>query len=281
MTSLLQTWLLAVLTYDLTLIGIFVLLVAAEVVLSRPGTAPISLQSRLKAFVFWMAWTPFSIAILLAATALWSRLGVQPLFPDLAPAGLPKVLRIVAAVLAAAMIGDFFYYWCHRAQHRFFWRFHAVHHSVREMSGMTAFHHVSEAAFKFVLYTIPLSFFIRDPFELPIVGGLLGLQGHYLHSPVRLNLGPLGRVFQDNRFHRIHHSIHPEHFDKNFGVFTTLWDWMFGTAYFPRADEWPDTGVSDYPEPQSLGDFFLAPLRHRTTGPGVATGAAPAPLAKT
>lgn len=280
MTQTAQTWLLAVLTYDLTLIAIFVLLAGAETLLPRAGAAPISIRSRLKAFVFWMAWTPFSIAILMAAASLWSRLGVQPLLRDLAPAHLPRIVSVLIAILAAALIGDFFYYWCHRAQHRFFWRFHAVHHSVREMSGMTAFHHVSEAGFKFVLYTIPLSFFIRDPFELPIIGGLLGLQGHYLHSPVRLNFGPLGRIFQDNRFHRIHHSVHPEHFDKNFGVFTTLWDWMFGTAYFPAKGEWPQTGVSDFPEPESLADFFLAPFRGRSSAAGATPETAPA-IAKT
>ena len=92
---------------------------------------------------------------------------------------------------------------------------------------------------------------------------LLGLQGHYLHSVTRLNLGPLGRFIQDNRSHRIHHSIHPEHFDKNFGVFTTLWDSLFGTAWFPAADEWPATGLDEIPEPQGIADFYLQPFRRR------------------
>ena len=54
-------------------------------------------------------------------------------------------------------------------------------------------------------------------------------QGNYLHSPIRLHLGVLGRYIVDNRVHRIHHSLEPAHFDKNFGMFTTLWDRLFGT----------------------------------------------------
>jgi sterol desaturase/sphingolipid hydroxylase (fatty acid hydroxylase superfamily) len=158
-------------------------------------------------------------------------------------------------------VGDFFYYWCHRAQHRFLWRFHAVHHSVRELSGVAAYHHITEEAMKVVLYALPIGFFIDDPLGIPILGVILGVQGHYLHSITRLNLGPLGRVIQDNRFHRIHHSIQPEHYDKNFGVFTTLWDVLFGTAWLPAPGEWPDTGVADMPEPRTVSDFYFAPFR--------------------
>jgi sterol desaturase/sphingolipid hydroxylase (fatty acid hydroxylase superfamily) len=31
--------------------------------------------------------------------------------------------------------------------------------------------------------------------------------------------------------HQIHHSDAPKHFNKNFGINLSLWDWMFGTLY--------------------------------------------------
>ena len=91
---------------------------------------------------------------------------------------------------------------------------------------------------------------------------LVSLQGYYLHSPVRLHLGPvLRRVIADNRFHRIHHSVQPEHFDKNFGAGTSIWDQLFGTAYFPAKGEWPETGIPGRPEASTLGDYLWGPFR--------------------
>jgi sterol desaturase/sphingolipid hydroxylase (fatty acid hydroxylase superfamily) len=63
----------------------------------------------------------------------------------------------------------------------------------------------------------------------------------------------------DDRTHRFHHSLEPKHF----GLFITLWDSLFGTAYFPEPGEWPQTGVADFPEPQTVGEFLLAPFTHR------------------
>ncbi len=238
------------------------LFIAVETVFAREG-ARVSALSRLKAIAFWLVYLPIIMLMAQGIVLLWQPLGVKPLLPDLAPPGLPRPLAAMIAAVAAAFIGDFIYYWVHRAQHRFFWRFHAVHHSVREMHGLSAYHHVSEELFQFALYTVPLSFFTADPQAVPILGTLLALQGNYLHSPIRLNFGPLGRYFADNRFHRIHHSMDEAHFDKNFGIFTTLWDSVFGTAYFPAPGEWPQTGVADVPEPATIGAFLTAPFVYR------------------
>jgi len=222
----------------------------------------VSMASRVKAVLFWSVNASIMIVIGYGVRALWDPLGVKPLLPTLA-AGLPAPVSLVVGAIAAAFIGDFFYYWCHRAQHRFFWRFHAVHHSVREMSGITAYHHFTEGLFEFALYIAPMSLLTDSPNAIPIIGSLLAWQGNYEHSPTRLNFGPLGRYFVDNRFHRIHHSADPRHFDKNFGIFTTLWDSLFGTAYFPAEDEWPRTGVAEMREPMTLIEFLTAPFRWR------------------
>jgi sterol desaturase/sphingolipid hydroxylase (fatty acid hydroxylase superfamily) len=234
---------------------------AIETLFPRRGVK-VSTLSRLKAIVFWMVYGAVIVLMAHGMTLLWTPLGIKPLIPRLAPAALP-VVGVAAAGVVAAYIGDFFYYWCHRAQHRFFWRFHAVHHSVREMNGLTAYHHVSEQLFQFALYSAPLSLLIDSPYSVPILGTLLAFQGNYQHSPTRLNFGRLGRHFVDNRFHRIHHSLEPRHHDRNFALFTTVWDVVFGTAYFPRDDEWPATGVADVPEPQTVVDFLILPFRRR------------------
>ncbi len=244
--------------YAYPILFVWVLFSAVETLLPRDEQR-ISLRSRLKTLLFWLVYIPCIMISTQLFWLVWTPLGVKPLIPSLA-AGLPRPLGAFLGAIAAAYVGDFFYYWCHRAQHRWLWRFHAVHHSVREMSGAAAYHHVSEGFIKLALYTAPLAFFTQDPFAMPVLGWLLALQGYYLHSPTKLHFGPLGRFFADNRFHRIHHSIEPEHFDKNFGVFTTLWDGVFGTAYFPTADEWPETGLADFPEPANVREYLLLPF---------------------
>jgi len=268
--------------FDFSLVPLFVVFVALEALFPRERTAAsvaarlrANAPSQLKAAAFWLVWVPFAVLTAMLYQALWSKLGVKPLLPSLSPGGLPRPLSVAIGAVAAAFVGDFVYYWCHRAQHRFFWRFHAVHHSVRQMSGVAAYHHVSEEAFKVALYALPLALFTTDPYALPVIGLVLGWQGNYLHSPIRLHLGPLGRLIQDNRFHRIHHSIEPRHFDKNFGVFCTLWDWLFGTAYFPAADEWPRTGLADQPEPESIASYLTAPFRQASRA---AAPEAPCPM---
>jgi len=97
-------------------------------------------------------------------------------------------------------------------------------------------------------------------------GALATLQSQYIHSPTRLHFGPLWRLVYDNRFHRIHHSLEPRHFEKNFGVTTPLWDWMFGTLYVPAKDEWPDTGLADQADMDGIVDFLWRPF-HRPKRP--------------
>jgi sterol desaturase/sphingolipid hydroxylase (fatty acid hydroxylase superfamily) len=249
--------------YAVATVTICAAFVAIELLLPRPEVR-LNVRTRLKTLRFWLVYILFVMISTQLFLALWAPLGVKPLLPSLAPKGLPGPLSAIVGALAAAYVGDFVYYWCHRAQHhRFLWRFHAVHHSVREMSGSTAYHHVSEELVKLTLYTAPLAFFTQDPFAMPVLGFLLSLQGYYVHSPMRLSFGPLGRYLVDNRFHRIHHSIEPRHFERNFGVFTTLWDSLFGTAYFPAEDEWPATGVPDFPEPANIRAYLLASFTYR------------------
>lgn len=90
-------------------------------------------------------------------------------------------------------------------------------------------------------------------------------QGYFEHSSTRLNLGWVRYLFPDNRFHRIHHSVERQHFNKNFGSGSAIWDMLFGTAYYPRAGEWPDVGLSNMGEPRTLREFLLRPFRRGKT----------------
>ena len=99
------------------------------------------------------------------------------------------------------------------------------------------------------------------PVTPAVVGFLVMLLSYLIHSPIDVPFGPLRKLLVDNRFHRIHHSIEPRHFDRNFGICFSVWDRLLGTAYDPAPDEWPEVGIADAPAPRDLKDFLLMPVR--------------------
>lgn len=206
--------------------------------------------------------TGFAVA-LFAITLLqhlWLRLGVRPIVtvPVIGVAG--SALSLVLMVL----FYDFLAYWSHRFQHRFLWPIHALHHAPTELHVANGYAHYLERIADWVLISIPLSLVAFDfpatPFLLVFT---LGLLERYIHSASTIHLGPLATVLVDNRFHRIHHSIEKRHFDRNFGIVFSFWDRLFGTAWEPRPEEWPETGVIGTPPPRSLVDYLIFPLNSR------------------
>lgn len=229
-----------------------------------------SLRSRVRGVVFFLVALASVTLIWAASTAAFAALGLKPLFTF----NIGQLLRsdnqvfqaagAVVAGVVVTMIGDFFYYWFHRLQHAvpLMWRFHAVHHSIREMSAWNCNHHVAEDLMRLPFVTLPLVLFQFDSGVVPAVAlALIAAQPTFEHSCMKLHLGPLRYVFGDPRFHRLHHSIERQHWDANFGSFTTIWDQLFRTAKFPKKGEWPEVGLEDQPEPQTIREFVLRPFQ--------------------
>jgi sterol desaturase/sphingolipid hydroxylase (fatty acid hydroxylase superfamily) len=195
---------------------------------------------------------------------MWALVGAKPLvvlYLDKAfgwAGWAAPALEIAAAVLVL----DLFGYWYHRIQHAFLWRFHALHHCVEDLHATAVYGHFAEDVFRVALLIIPLGLVSmhRGP-EPAIVGFLIGWKEYLIHTSSTANFGPFRYLLTDNVYHRIHHSKDPAHFNKNFGIITPIWDVVFGTAYFPKAEEWPDTGLDGVPEPKTFADFLLFPLR--------------------
>lgn len=180
--------------------------------------------------------------------------------------GLHPILRvgaaspwIVPAVIGSLIVGDFFYYWCHRLQHTpLLWRFHAVHHSIRDMGAANSYHHWTEAPLHFLLPGIPMVMLFDVTGQIAeTFASLAVLQTVYIHTPTRLSIGPLSKVFVDNRFHRHHHIRDERRSGYNFAIFTTLWDRLFRTAYFPAKEEWCEVGLAEYPEVEKVTAFIF------------------------
>ncbi len=201
----------------------------------------------LPAALFLVAW-PLS--------QLWKAIGIAPLF---SLSGLHPAIAVVALIV----LHDFLRYWEHRFEHRFWWPVHAVHHSIRDLHAANSYGHPLMAIPELFIVTIPLSFVGMGIAEVPLtVAFLLALQNLIIHSPLDVHLGPLRRVIVDSRFHRIHHSLEPRHFDRNFAITFSIWDRMFGTAHYPAKDEWPEVGVEGLDQPRTARQYLAAPLAH-------------------
>jgi sterol desaturase/sphingolipid hydroxylase (fatty acid hydroxylase superfamily) len=237
-----------------------------------------SIASYRRAAIFWTAAIAFNTLVLKALEGTMGALQIPPLAVlDLHPlTDSPSLaLRVAGWLLAAiglAIVGNFFYYWFHRAQHRFgwLWRFHSIHHSIPELSATASYHHVTEDLFQYIAVTLPMAVLLGvQSGPVPwLVVVLAGAQAFYIHSSAKLEIGPLRYLLCDNRFHRIHHSCDAVHRDCNFGTVSPLWDVLFGTAWFPRRGEWPAVGLDEMGEPQSVGAYLLAPFRAPATPSG-------------
>lgn len=196
---------------------------------------------------------------------IWTNLGlskhiVVPLADWLAPFGVIGSVAYVAIILT---VTDFLRYWAHRAEHLpWLWPFHAVHHAQTELHAANSVGHPMQIVPDFLLVSMPLSFIqFTGPGIPTLISAFVLLMTNYIHSPIDVHAGPLRRLIVDNRFHRIHHSREEKHFDCNYGIGLSIWDWMFRTAYWPQRDEWPETGVTGLEPPKSVLGFLLFPFK--------------------
>jgi sterol desaturase/sphingolipid hydroxylase (fatty acid hydroxylase superfamily) len=219
-----------------------------------------TLRQRLPGVVFTFvgAFTTGMAAWLLQG--VWSRTGlgvwiVLPVHDWLRPLG---PLAWTGSVLASLAAYDFFSYWRHRAEHKWFWPIHALHHSPAELHAANNWSHPLAIIPGFIFVSVPVSLIQMPGPTIPAaLAFFVSLLASYVHSPIDLHFGPLRRVVVDNRFHRIHHSRGARHRDMNFGVLFSFWDAIFGTAIWPT--EWPAVGI-DRPAPKSLVEFFAYPF---------------------
>ncbi|MAF30369.1 MAG: hypothetical protein CL820_12025 [Croceicoccus sp.] len=245
------------------LCGIFSIVFAME--LARPMGEQAPLRARFDGirFMFIQVMAGAYILAVLQAVLFYYDYRPEPIFDA------RTVLGSVASAFVAIVLYDFFYYWVHRAQHTYplLWRFHAVHHSVRHLSVPCGYGHFTEQIFKAIIILGPLSHLIA--WNGAVVATLFILfQGTYIHSSTSISLGRGAWLIGDPRTHRIHHSREPEHFDRNFGSLTLVWDKLFGTAHFPRRDEWPDVGIDEHGPPTSVADYLFLPFRRHSEALG-------------
>jgi len=176
----------------------------------------------------------------------------------------PFWVRAIGALLATE-VG---YYWGHRWAHEvpLLWRFHAVHHAPTQIDFLVSTHaHPVDTAFSHMcslapIYILGLAAPAAESGSAWIVAINVVVQsgwGYFLHSNLRVRLGPLEWLIASPAFHHWHHTLTPA--DKNYAAILPWLDRLFGTWYLP-ARQWPPSYGVDQPMPETMSGQLIEPF---------------------
>ncbi len=201
----------------------------------------------------WLPWKPVSFS--------FRNIGAVPY------AG--PALEVLAMIFVPLFMHDFWFYWSHRVEHRVpaLWAFHKLHHSDELMNTSTwARDHFLQDAWRAFFSVFTLGMIVDLDFSEAGKAALysnlfLTAMSLFYHSAIRVRLPWLNRILVTPQVHRIHHSIDPQHHNKNFADALPIFDIVFGTYYHPDKEEFPATGLgAEYPAPRSLWSAQFGPL---------------------
>jgi len=137
-------------------------------------------------------------------------------------------------ILEVVLLSDMLIYWGHRLQHRipFLWCFHSIHHSAEHLDWLAVHREYPlDTIYTVTLINLP-AFVLGFPLEL-LVGFIAfrGLWAIFIHSNVRLPIGPLRVLVGAPELHHWHHD--KNRFAGNYANLSPLMDVLFGTYRCP------------------------------------------------
>ena len=250
-------------------LALFALFAALEALLPR----------RVRALPAWRRW-PTNWAMVLLANALLRRMALALPLRAIGAAldaaargwGLFNLLgwSLWVTIPLSVIIFDFLIWLQHLLTHRIpvLWRLHRVHHADRDLDVTTAIRfHPLETGLS-MLYRIALVYLLGPPAVAILVFEVL-LNGTAMFNHANLRLPDrLDRVVRlvlvTPDMHRVHHSVHRDEHDTNFGFALSVWDRLFRTYRAQPRDghdgmeiglEWRDEA------PARLGWSLALPLR--------------------
>jgi len=132
---------------------------------------------------------------------------------------------------------DLLIYWAHRLQHKvdFLWRFHKVHHSSEHLDWLAAHReHPLDSVYTIAIINLP-AFLMGFQLEtLTAIIAFRGIWAIYIHSNVRLPIGPLKIFIGSPELHHWHHEITRD--AGNYANISPLMDKLFGTYVCPNKE---------------------------------------------
>ena len=207
---------------------------------ARPAQEPI--RDDFLQDVFWMVfntqYVSWMLALVTAHLVVWFNASVLSIgLPE------PESLRLIVhwpawlQFIVIFLVRDFLEWIIHRGMHTFpwLWRLHELHHSCEELDWVASFRgHWGEIVVYQTLIYLPL--IVLGASDGVVFASLVvSLIFHELsHANLRWDWGPLRYLITSPRFHAWHHAveIHRKN-GQNFGITLVVWDWLFGTAYWP------------------------------------------------
>jgi sterol desaturase/sphingolipid hydroxylase (fatty acid hydroxylase superfamily) len=166
--------------------------------------------------------------------------------------------------LEVIVLSDFLIYWGHRLQHRvgFLWRFHSVHHSAEHLDWLAAHReHPLDTVYTVGLINLP-AFILGFPLEA--IAGLIAFRGIwaiYIHSNVRLPIGPLRMLIGAPELHHWHHDRARD--AGNYANISPIMDLIFGTYRCP--DHEPEAVGINGPTPRTYLGHMIKPFLPRSS----------------
>ena len=172
---------------------------------------------------------------------------------------LPLWLQAVIFLVGS----DLMMYWIHRAFHRVpLWRYHAVHHSSKELDWISAarFHPVNLFIGTIGVDVILLMAGI-SPNVMLWVGPFNMFHSAFVHANLNWTLGPFKYVLATPVFHRWHHTAIEVGGSTNFAGTFPLWDILFGTYRMPEGQLPDGYGKDETGMPAEIVGQLAFPFR--------------------
>ncbi|MCW8816973.1 MAG: sterol desaturase family protein, partial [Ignavibacteriaceae bacterium] len=131
---------------------------------------------------------------------------------------------------------DLYIYWMHRWQHKnkYLWRIHEAHHSPKKVDWLSGSRsHALEILINQTIEFLPIVLLGSPPEVIAYKGVISAVWGMYIHSNLDIHTGKLQKIINGPEMHRWHHSTGKGR-NRNFATKLAIWDWIFGTAFFPE-----------------------------------------------
>ncbi|MGC6529471.1 MAG: sterol desaturase family protein [Candidatus Puniceispirillaceae bacterium] len=229
--------------------------------------------------IFFFFLQPVLITQIAIATILFHWLHSQTILHVNVFASAPYWLAASSFTLVFFLFDDFARFITHLALHKIpaLWEFHKFHHSAEHLTPLTVTRTHPVEGIIFGLRsaivqgtTIALFVFLfGNEIGLVTIYGVNmfvvlfhGLGSNLRHSHIAIRYPKAVEIFlMSPAQHQLHHSDNPKHFDKNFGVALSLWDWICGT--FHHSTDKPlkfGLGSGTESSSHSLLTLYLAPF---------------------
>ncbi|MCB9217917.1 MAG: sterol desaturase family protein [Ignavibacteriales bacterium] len=174
--------------------------------------------------------------------------------------GIISDLPIIWQLLFFIVTHDLYIYWFHKLQHKnkYLWRLHEAHHSPKEVDWLSGVRsHGLEIFINQTVEFLPIILLGAAPEVAVLKGMVSAIWGMYIHANIDIRSGKLQYIINGPEMHRWHHSTSKGR-NRNFATKLAIWDWIFGTYYFPKEQKPEEYGLKNNFPNNYFAQFLFA-----------------------